>query len=164
MSASHRDTQDKDPFEQLERCHRRLEDACDALLVACDAQDLATVSDVRNFLGRQIVRHEADEEQSLFPRLRGSEKSSDDARALLERLAAEHRAHEALTARLDAALANEEWPALTAVADEIVRAYRDHIEMEERSLFPMARAALSDVDVKAIAEEMRAARADQKRR
>jgi hemerythrin-like domain-containing protein len=147
----------KDPFEQLERCHRRLEDACDALLVACEEHDLATVNDVREFLGRQIVRHEADEEESFFPRLRGS-KNPDEHQTLLERLATEHRAHEALTVRLDAAIAKVEWPELTAVVDEIVRAYRAHIDIEEKSLFPLARATLSESDLKAIAEEMGARR------
>jgi hemerythrin-like domain-containing protein len=150
---------DKDPFEQLERCHRRLEDACDALLVACEQHDLATVNDVREFLGRQIVRHEADEEESFFPRLRlRSSPNPDETATLLDRLATEHRAHEALAARLDGAIAKTDWAELTRVADEMIRAYRDHIEIEEKSLFPLARAAINDSDLKAIADEMSARR------
>src|SRR5690606_33439733 len=96
----------EDPILQLERSHRRLGEACDALAAAARDRDLETVSDVCSFFSRQVRRHEQDEERSLFPRLEGPE-----ARDAIERLCREHRAHEALHERLERALSGRLEPA-----------------------------------------------------
>lgn len=155
------DAVNDDPMTQLERSHRRLEEACDALAVAEAARDLATVSDVCSFFARQVRRHEEDEEGSLFPRLEAA-GPSDDVRATLARLSAEHREHEALHRRLEDALAGrvegDVWAEIARVADLIVRAYRTHIEEEEKVLFPAARALLGPDDLTAMRSEMDARR------
>jgi hemerythrin-like domain-containing protein len=129
----------KDPFEQLERCHRRLEEACDALGPATEAEDRQTIEDVLAFLERQIKRHEEDEDDSLFPRLAGN----TDLAGPIAQLAEEHKKHAALQAQLKAALAANDWPKLRQTADELARAYRDHIALEEGRIFPAAQAALT---------------------
>ena len=70
-----------DPLAQLERSHRRLEEACDALTMAARDRDIETAGDVCAFFARQVRRHEEDEEQSLFPRL-----ANAALQAVLERL------------------------------------------------------------------------------
>jgi len=156
-----------DPFAQLERSHRRLEERLEDLReVAREAAssgraDVPALRDVADFFARAVRRHEDDEERSLFPRL-----AHDDALAAIgARLAGEHREHEALHARLDRAVdaidraegPSEESGAiaeLVAVSDALGAAYRAHVDEEERALFPAARAALDAEALDAIAREM----------
>jgi hemerythrin-like domain-containing protein len=142
-----------DPFERLTRSHRRLEAALSALAEAArgDRLDETVARDVADFLARQVRRHEADEEESLFPRL----ASIADVAEVVDQLRAEHRAHVELHERLERALA------ATAPIEDVRRiaaaledAYRTHIEIEEAVLFPAARRALSSQDLAAIFDEM----------
>jgi hemerythrin-like domain-containing protein len=151
------------PFAQLERSHRRLEERLGELAqLSEDARggrvDVGALADIAAFFARAVRRHEEDEEVSLFPRLRELGVAAD----LLERLANEHREHEALHARLDRAIdgldrdppdagAIEE---VRATADALTAAYRTHIEDEEKALFPAARAALDGDAIDAITREM----------
>lgn len=156
-----------DPFAQLERSHRRLEERlADLQAAAREAEgtgraDVALLRDVADFFARAVKRHEDDEERSLFPRL------AHDASlvGIGARLAAEHRDHEVLHARLDRAVdaidradgPPEEKAAiaeLVLVSDALAAAYRTHVEAEERALFPAARAALDAGALEAIAREM----------
>ncbi len=150
-----------DPFAQLTRSHRRLEERLDDLTRASASAplDVELVRDVAGFFARAVRRHEEDEERSLFPRL----AARAELAPILERLAREHREHEALHARLDAIVADLEAGkvaarALDAVADALMRAYRTHIEDEERHLFPAARAALDATAIAEISAEMDARR------
>jgi len=152
------------PFLQLERCHRRLEEACDALSIASADRDGQTIADVKSFLDRQIKRHEEDEDESLFPRLR----QIDAATSLIpvvDRLIQEHRQHEALHAELAKVMSevpapsNEQaWSAIESVCERIARAYRAHIEVEEKELFPEAQRLLTDDARAAMLAEMSARR------
>jgi hemerythrin-like domain-containing protein len=155
------DAVNDDPIGQLERSHRRLEQACDALVVASTSRDIETVSDVCSFFARQVRRHEEDEERTLFPRLRAA-KPSSDLELILARLAAEHREHEELHRRLEDAVAGrvdgDVWAEIEKVADEIMRAYRKHIEVEETSLFPAARGVLGPEELASVRQEMDARR------
>lgn len=165
-------TSARDPFEQLERCHRRLEDHLAELSgIAKEARsaaaDVDAIRDVAGFFARAIRRHEADEETSLFPRLRASAASAELA-PLLDRLASEHHAHVALHARLDAVIeVLDRVPddaagvaELSAVTEALVSAYATHVEEEERILFPAAKSALDEATLAAIAAEMQARRGD----
>jgi hemerythrin-like domain-containing protein len=155
----------RDPLTQLERCHRRTEERLDELVQASaeeegSEQALEVVQGVLGFFARAIQRHEADEEQSLFPRLAKNEKN-ETVTSCIERLRTEHVTHQELHARLESAVARwREGGAreLPAIADALVAAYRTHIEEEERVLFPAARASLSPEDLAAMAQEMEARR------
>jgi hemerythrin-like domain-containing protein len=154
-----------DPFVQLERSHRRLEERLDDLARATSGQgdkliDVELVRDVAGFFDRAVRRHESDEEASLFPKLAGRA----DLAPVLERLAREHREHESLHARL-ATLARDLDPKddaarreIESLCDELTRAYRTHIDVEERELFPAARAALDADAIATISREMQARR------
>ena len=145
-----------DPFEQLTRSHRRLEERLAELADAAFADDpYDVVRDVVGFFSRAIRRHEADEEQSLFPRL----GTLEGLAPLMAKLAAEHREHEVLHRRLDDILAAIEEGALPSaelreVALALSNAYRTHLEEEEKVLFPAARAVLGADAIADIAKEM----------
>ena len=153
----------RDPFEQLERSHRRLEERLEDLTaIAREARnaaaDVDAIRDVAGFFARAVRRHEEDEEGSLFPRLR----ERAELGPLLDRLATEHREHLALHAKLDGLVEKlhrrpDDAPAIAelgVVAEALVDAYRAHVSDEESTLFPAARVALDEAQLDAIAREM----------
>jgi iron-sulfur cluster repair protein YtfE (RIC family) len=148
-----------DPFEQLERSHRRLAERLDELSAA--AADLGgphghearhAVEDVLDWIARAVTRHEQDEDQSLFPRLAGHAQ----VQASIAKLTAEHRAHEVLAKDLRAALDHPDQA--KKIAAQLATAYRAHLDEEERVLFPAARPLLDDAARAAIVAEMDARR------
>ncbi len=137
----------RDPFEMLEKSHRRLEDHLDLLLGSRPDELLPEVVD---FIDRSVVRHETDEEESLFPRLRGDAKLS----GLIDTLEAEHRVLTKLHGALRALLDTPEPRAIRQLGRELAERYAAHIEIEEKRLFPAARELLSPADLAAMAAEM----------
>jgi hemerythrin-like domain-containing protein len=148
-----------DPFAQLERSHRRLEERLEDLAQA-DAAHIELVRDVAAFFARAVKRHEQDEEESLFPRLR----EHAELAPILERLAREHTEHAALHAQLDKVIEGLDAKLPEAARDlartttALMHAYRNHLDEEERVLFPAARALLDEAALAAIADEMMARR------
>src|SRR6266850_577788 len=137
----------RDPFEMLERCHRRLEET---LATLADPTRQA-LDEALHFIDRSVKRHEDDEEQSLFPRL----VRVPQLAPLLDRLTVQHRDQAAAIEDLRALL---EGPRLDPVlAREVVRrlreAYAEHITVEEQELFPAARAAFDADDLGGMAAE-----------
>src|SRR5437868_3485268 len=112
----------RDPFEMLERCHRRLEEELQALVME-PARDVA--DRVLEFLDRAVKRHELDEEQSLFPRL-------PSLAPLLAELETQHRQQQKMIDDLRAA---EDEKAIQVLALALQAAYARHIAVEERELF-----------------------------
>jgi len=145
-----------DPFERLTRSHRRLEERLEDLERGAREKNVATLRDVCAFLDRQVRRHEADEEGSLFPRI--AKTTNETLRVLAERLAREHRTHEALHARLeratDALERDDDATDLAGAADAITVAYRAHLREEEQTLFPLTRSELTSEELAAMAREM----------
>jgi hemerythrin-like domain-containing protein len=142
----------RDPFEMLERCHRRLEET---LATLADPTRQA-LDEALMFIDRSVKRHEDDEEVSLFPRL----VRVPQLAPLLDRLTVQHRDQAAAIEDLRALL---EAPKLDPVlAREIVArlstSYAEHIAVEEKELFPAARAALDADDLGGMASEMDARR------
>jgi hemerythrin-like domain-containing protein len=150
----------------LERSHRRLEERLSELQQAATAivreragvAELSTVDSVVAFLEKSAARHEADEEESFFPRLRRVR----DLTPLLDDLLAEHVLHRHLINQLRSL--RSRWPvagpgasdgaALVTLANELARLYRAHIEREERELLPAANAHLGPDEREAIQAEM----------
>ena len=108
------------------------------------------------FIDRALRRHEDDEERSLFPRLARVPQLA----GLLDRLTVQHRDQTAIVEELRAELAaaTPDERKLRDVVARLDAAYREHIAVEERELFPAARAALDDDARAAMAEEMQARR------
>ena len=121
-----------------------------------------------NYFASFAPRHTADEEQSLFPRMRCSD--DPDARTVmadLDRLEQDHRrcedchtlvdrvvGHWLETGRLDDAQRTR----LRAALDELADVYAAHIRLEEQGVFAVATRILNPEEVRKIGEEMRARR------
>ena len=161
-----------DPIGLLGDCHRRVERFL-AVLV-----HVATQAHGEPFSGEQRTawdtalryfrdaapKHTADEEESLFPRLRAMDRS--DVKALLARvdgLEQDHVRAAQAHAEIDrlglAWLANgrlspEEASRLAALLAQLADLYRAHIAIEDTEVFPLAAEVLSVLDRQEIGGEM----------
>ncbi|HEV7225274.1 MAG TPA: hemerythrin domain-containing protein [Pirellulales bacterium] len=167
------------PLALLSECHRRIERFLDDMRQVTakrrgerldDADREMLVSAVRYFI-EAAPRHTADEEESLFPRLRHA-ASAATAAALqslehVQRLESDHRIAEvrhdeanALASRwvsegsLDASAAERLAELLTTLASF----YQEHLAVEDREVFPAAGDLLSPSELEAIGREMAARR------
>jgi iron-sulfur cluster repair protein YtfE (RIC family) len=171
MSFKPRPARDRsNPFAMLEQSHARLREQLGALIKAAQMLDRHgddptarnEVVEISAFFDRSVTRHEQDEEQSLFPRLRENFR----LRRVLESLEADHRLHERLHSELGelaaacarGALKPSRAATLSKLASSLDVAYADHIEIEESQLFPAARAALDPATLGAIASEFQSRR------
>jgi hemerythrin-like domain-containing protein len=141
-----------DPFAQLLSCHRRLEERLDDLADPADPR--AAARDVLGFFDRNIMRHEEDEEASLFPRL----AREPSLAPTLATLRAQHVAQRESLGALRAFAEGADAPPLADIVRTLREAYAAHIDLEERELFPAARRVLRPEEAMAIGEEMAARR------
>ena len=164
------------PLGVLTDCHRRIEHFLHLLIVVTGQARGGTLSaEQRDALEVALLyfeeaepKHNADEEQSLFPRLRASRHSrTPEALAIVDTLAEDHevaQAHHARVSilghrwlaegRLPAAAARE----LSTRLDTLATLYRRHIPVEDGELLPLARRILSAEDIAALGGEMAARR------
>lgn len=166
------DSDFSDPIGLLEDCHRRIEKFLDALLtLAGEAQgnELSNVQRVAVETSLQYFReaapkHTADEEESLFPRMRGS--PNHQAKEILSQLDhlhtdhvtadQNHRAVDELFRRwlADGFLSAPESVHLTSLLHSLRDTYGRHIKEEETQVFPSAARILTTFELKAIGLEM----------
>lgn len=139
----------------LEQTGRDLADA-DALT----EHHLARLCDVLAFLDTAIPIHSADEELTLFPRLRALPTFRRATGGTpMDCMEAEHVEHAAAKAALKAAIVKRDVMGVARRALALVAGYREHIAKEEQVLFPMARDLLDDpAVVDEMTHEMRARR------
>jgi hemerythrin-like domain-containing protein len=161
-----------DPIGMLGDCHRRIERFLDVLArVTEQARGDALSDEQRGALETALryfrdaaPKHTADEEESLFPRLRRLKNA--DLRVLLARIESleeEHvcadRSHGEVDSlgRLwlkDGRLPPEGSARLLMLLVQLRDLYRHHIAIEDTEVFPAAAAALSGTDRLAIGSEM----------
>lgn len=160
------------PFALMSDCHRRIEHflrilqrVVDAYASApLDAQARTALRASLRYFRESAPNHTADEEDSLFPRLRSLDR--EDLSALLieaDRLERDHKQavsiHDAVDERV------ERWlDSGTLGADEIHQLREDlatldalyarHIQFEDTVLFPQAAGILSNSEIKNIGAEM----------
>ena len=158
-----------DVVEELRACHDRIRSFTALARRLGETRDVppGDVADaaarVRRYFVEALPRHVEDEEQSLLPRLRGRSLALDAALAAMH---GEHAAQGLREARLvaicdrliadpaqHAALADE----LADAARELEAAYAEHLDGEERAVFP-ALAELPEAERAAVLAEMRARR------
>jgi len=141
----------------LAACHERIRSACKAACaVAASTEEAREESEaVRRYFTLALPHHVADEDLSLAPRLAGKDPLLD---ATLARLAADHRAHEALVARVVEAIDLGDRDALRRVAPALEAAFLEHLAEEEAVVFPAIGARLSPDEQAAVRAEMRARR------
>lgn len=160
-----------DPTGLMSDCHRRIEMFLNALWAAADFNGRQLAEDERRALDSALryfreaaPKHNADEEESLFPRLRSvPHPEVRSALADLARLEEEHRWAAPLHAEvdrvgqqwlLDGRLARDQARAFQSAVGKLEAMYRTHIEFEDRVLFPLAARVLSPAQSAEIAQEM----------
>ncbi|MBE0658928.1 MAG: hemerythrin domain-containing protein [Bryobacteraceae bacterium] len=165
-----------DPIGLLGDCHRRVERFLGVLVkVAGDARGQALTVEQREALESALryfrdaaPKHTADEEQSLFPRMRAAGGPAMEAvLAQVDALEADHaragKAHDEVDSLgrrwiESGQLPEDDAARLCDVVSELAALYRNHIAIEDREVFPAAAAALTAEQRKAIGEEMAARR------
>ena len=164
------------PLGLLSDCHRRIEMFLGVLnRVATEgkgrrlsAEQQAAFENALRYFRDAAPKHTADEEQSLFPRLRSS-KNALAATALdsLTALEADHTAAARDHELVDSlgrkwigtgCLSDEEYEALGDALRRLSAMYAHHIVVEDSQLFPLAARVLRPEELVTIGEEMAARR------
>ena len=164
-----------EPLGLLTDCHRRIEKFLELLQRIAreyddkplDAQAVDAVRTAKRYFAHAAPKHTADEEESLFPRLRAAAQTQGKECTAIARLEGEHEQADRLHAQVDGLL--EAWlrdgslPAersteLGSILATLRELYREHIHVEEAEVFPLAGSLLSPSDLSAVGSEMRARR------
>lgn len=160
-----------EPLGLLSDCHRRIEHFLAVLIrVAQEFGDRALTAEAANairvcrrYFTLAAPRHTADEEESLFPRMRAAADALGESYEALDRLEADHEEAQDLHARVDGLL--EQWlsegllPAtqlreLLAMLEKLQALYLEHIGIEDREIFPVAADLLSAEQLADVGREM----------
>jgi hemerythrin-like domain-containing protein len=158
-----------DPIGMLKDCHRRIESFLHVLCVVVDRaqgrkvtdEERAAVQAALQYFRTGGQRHTADEEQSLFPRLR---KSDAQAFEEIDRLEHDHREANDLHTSVErlyiawiesSGLTPDEAQQLLSETSRLKQLYSDHIEVEETKVFARAAQVLDHNALTAIGTEFR---------
>jgi hemerythrin-like domain-containing protein len=163
-----------DPMGMLKDCHRRIEHFLNIICVVVERaqarslseEEAAAIEAALHYFHVGGKRHTADEEESLFPRMRENAALAN-LRELGE-LEGEHR--EALELHNTVSLFYAAWirngrlnsdneQQLRSATQRLKTLYEEHIEMEEKIVFPRAAEAFDAKTIAVIGEEFRARRA-----
>ena len=154
------------PLEMLGACHDRIEERLDVLqrlvghLTAhgCDDEARQAAANVMRYFDTAGEFHHEDEEINLFPALASKMPNDEHLRELITRLRWEHEIMRALWKSLRAVLkpiadgtSADLGPEL---AEKFAARYRQHIELEEAELLPIAQRAFSEEEKAALGAEM----------
>lgn len=164
------------PLGLLSDCHRRIERFLGVLLVVANERRGGTLTDsdrmvleaALHYFATAAPRHSADEEDSLFPRLRSSaDPQAQAALEIVDRLQVDHHIANGHHAAVDAfgrrwladgRLPQEDAADLARHLDILDRLYRAHIQIEDQEIFPAAGRVLTPADIEAVGREMAARR------
>lgn len=163
-----------DPLGMLKDCHRRIEHFLNVVCRVVERAHNRALSDEEKGAIQAALhyfrvggqRHNADEEQSLFPRMRAA--GAADQLERIYGLEHDHRDAEELHQRVDAlysawigegSLTAEQYAELTAGAEKLKQLYQQHIELEEKIVFPRAAEMLEPDAIAQMGQEFRARRA-----
>ena len=164
-----------EPLGMLRDCHKRIQFFLTDLMRLADSSAEPLDSARRTALERALryfresgPRHTADEEESLFPRMRKmSDARVDEALKEIRELEADHQraneAHaavEALGSRWlkEGVLSEDDASRLKSFMRELSKLYEHHLEVENNAVFPLAASLLSGQDKTEIGREMAARR------
>lgn len=162
-----------DPIGMLTDCHRRIERFLHVLCLVVDrargrsltGEETEAIEASLQYFHAGGQRHNADEEESLFPRLR-AECSTEEVKGLGE-LEEDHQRAAELHASVETyyrtwiasgRLEKEDEERLLAVTDRLRRLYEEHIQIEEKAVFPRAAKLLNSDAIAAMGEEFRTRR------
>jgi hemerythrin-like domain-containing protein len=168
LIGARRESDFSDPVGMLGDCHRRIERFLGVLARVAgelrpeqrDAMETAL-----RYFREAAPKHTADEEESLFPRLR--RMADPQVLSRMEELNADHGRADNLHRSVDELgrlwlsrgwLEEREAARLVELVAALGELYREHIAMEEREVFPAASAALTDAERREMGAEMRGRR------
>lgn len=152
------------PLELLLACHERIQAQCVTLrnlqnyvlVHGCDAQAQQAAQAILRYFDTAGQHHHQDEEQDLFPRL--LECHDVEANTLVQRLLSEHIGMEAAWQRLRpllVAIARDNATTLeAAAAEDFIRAYDNHIALENSQLLPLAGRLLTPIQLETLGNSM----------
>lgn len=163
-----------DPIGMLKDCHRRIERFLRILWLvedrasgrALSAEEKSAVRSAMNYFQLGGKRHTADEEESLFPRMRvhmDGELSPDES-SQIGSLEHDHQIADDLHKTVDALygawidadrLVPEDERKLRDALEEMKKLYEAHIKIEEDIVFPRAAQILDSQCIAAIGDEIR---------
>lgn len=164
------------PVEMLQDCHARIRHFLQLGRTLADAQgapesEIAdAASAVYRYFRRALPLHEADENQTLFPRLRNALPLGGLAREAAETMVKQHKAIDELVAELlepcDTLRHHpERLPILASrlqdVTGALARVFEAHLRMEETVVFPAIRDSLTDEQLQEMSHEMQQRRRPQ---
>ena len=153
-----------EPFEMLDACHQRVERmlvlierlAAHLPTHGADEQAQQAARDVMRYFDLAAPHHHEDEERHVLPLLR-----AQGSGALAERVLQQHAAMAAAWAGVRSVLCAVEqgrWPEanldIAAQWRDFAALYREHIDLEEREVFPAARGQIDAEGLRAMADEM----------
>jgi hemerythrin-like domain-containing protein len=165
-----------DPIGMLGDCHRRIERFLSVLQklaserqgAALNEQEQNSLSSGLRYFREAAPKRTADEEESLFPRMRAADPAA--TRTLFEHIDAlesDHRTAVQLHSEVDVlgemwlgsgTLSPYEASRLAALLKQLATLYERHIALEDTEVFPAARTLLSPSDREVIGAEMAARR------
>lgn len=164
-----------DPTGLLSDCHRRIEmflRSLERIAIVIHSplaeEGRAALESALRYFREAAPKHTADEEESLFPRLR--QMSHPDIQSAIERLEPlenDHRLAGTLHAEVEelgqkclamGSLSPTEADAFRRAVASLVSMYKQHISIEDDLVFPLAARLLSSADSAVIAAEMAARR------
>ncbi len=161
-----------DPIGMLKDCHRRIESFLGILCVVVDRakgrrltdEERDAVKTALQYFRTGGQRHTADEEQSLFPRLRKTDTKCFDE---IDRLQDDHQqaddlhrsVEELYSAWIEAGgLEREQTQQLLSQTSLLKQLYSEHIQVEETIVFARASQVFDSQTITAIGMEFRARR------
>jgi len=164
-----------EPTGLLSDCHRRIEMFLGALQAVAKLIDQPRTEETARALEGALryfreaaPKHTADEEESLFPRMRKVDDAEvRSALTKLEELEQDHRVAEPLHAEVDrlgnkylsaGRLGRAEVQAFREAVERLAALYQQHIRVEDTAIFPLAARLLPQADQRAIGLEMAARR------
>jgi hemerythrin-like domain-containing protein len=162
-----------DPLGLLSDCHRRIEHFLGVLIqLAGHAKDSSScllsveeaglLDKALTYFRNAAPKHTADEEYSLFPRMRASTQA-EAALARLAELEHEHKAaaldHEIVDSigrrwLSEGALIPEDSGRMAQALERLAAIYSGHIAMEDEELFPLAARLLRPEELAEVGREM----------
>jgi hemerythrin-like domain-containing protein len=159
-----------DPLGLLSDCHRRIEHFLGVLIKLCDKTNVGSLDAEKGelldkalaYFRNAAPKHTADEEHSLFPRLRAAVESEAPLARLAqlefehELAARDHQIADSLATRWlsEGKLALEDGAQLTEALKRLSEIYRRHIAVEDLELFPLANRLLRPEELAAVGREM----------
>ena len=163
-----------DPIGMLKDCHRRIEQFLHVLCLVVERapgrplteEEASAVNAALHYFKVGGQRHSADEEESLFPRMRVGNESANALKEI-EALEADHRVAGDLHAAVEKLytdwvsgkrLTAEEEQKLRLATQRLRELYDGHIRVEENLVFPRAAASLDERSIAAMGDEFRARR------